>query len=191
MNTRTSNTRLRVFLLLLCIGALATMGELLRPSASARGLHPSTSAASVATDKSDYLPGETVTITGSGWQAGETVSLTIVENDGDEPWYSSALADDSGNINNSAFVIQTHDLGVSFTVTATGGSSGQTATAVFTDGNGTGKVTITSADGSCVAGTLPSGGGPLTGKLLKAVLHDDNRRSDRMLRRFNQGVHTK
>ena len=31
------------------------------------------SAATVATDKPDYAPGQTVVITGSGWEPGETV----------------------------------------------------------------------------------------------------------------------
>ncbi len=35
--------------------------------------------ATVKTDKADYAPGTTVTITGSGWKPGETVTLTLVE----------------------------------------------------------------------------------------------------------------
>jgi uncharacterized protein YfaS (alpha-2-macroglobulin family) len=50
----------------------------------------------VSTDKPDYAPGETVVITGSGWQAGEIVSLTIVESDGDQPWNTTVAADASG-----------------------------------------------------------------------------------------------
>ena len=33
----------------------------------------SASAATLTSDKSDYFPGETVTLTGAGWQAGESV----------------------------------------------------------------------------------------------------------------------
>ena len=35
--------------------------------------------ATVKTDKSDYAPGTTVTITGGGWQPGEWVTLMMVE----------------------------------------------------------------------------------------------------------------
>jgi len=35
--------------------------------------------ATVKTDAADYPPGTTVNITGSGWQPGEAVSLTLVE----------------------------------------------------------------------------------------------------------------
>src|SRR5437016_12969402 len=35
------------------------------------------SAATVATDKADYAPGETVVITGSGWEPGERIVLVL------------------------------------------------------------------------------------------------------------------
>ena len=74
----------------------------------------STSTATVETNYGDYQPGDTVEITGSGWQPTETVALRIDESDGDLPWQSSATADSTGNIQNNQFVIQTHDRGVSF-----------------------------------------------------------------------------
>jgi hypothetical protein len=86
----------------------------------------------VETDRTDYAPGATVVITGSGWQPGEVVALRIDESDNDAPWQSSVVADDLGNIYNASFVIQTHDLGVSFILTATGSISGQVQTS-FTD----------------------------------------------------------
>src|SRR5919197_2971320 len=36
-------------------------------------------AATVATDRSDYLPGQTVVISGSGWEPGETVVMVLQE----------------------------------------------------------------------------------------------------------------
>jgi hypothetical protein len=77
------------------------------------GVPPVVSAAeaTVTTDKIDYVPESIVHISGSGWQPGEIVALTIIETDGDPPWNSSALADADGNISNSDFVIQTHDIG--------------------------------------------------------------------------------
>src|SRR5213083_821111 len=37
------------------------------------------SAATVATDQPDYHPGQTVVITGSGWEPGETVDMILHE----------------------------------------------------------------------------------------------------------------
>ena len=88
----------------------------------------------VMTDKQDYVPGETVLITGSGWEPGETVALELVETPLIHPAEMLyAIADDAGNITNAEYVIQDHDLGQSFTLTATGLSSGLTAQTTFTD----------------------------------------------------------
>jgi len=81
----------------------------------------STSSPTITTDKSDYVPGETVVISGSGWTPNQAVALHIDETDSDLPWDSSATADALGNISNSEFVIQTNDIGVLFTLTATQG----------------------------------------------------------------------
>src|SRR5262245_19595389 len=50
--------------------------------------------ATVATEKDDYAPGETALISGSGFQIGETIELTVLHTDetpntgpGHEPWY--------------------------------------------------------------------------------------------------------
>ncbi len=101
------------------------------------GLHTSaalytSSTATVTTDKTDYSPGETIIITGAGWQP-----LT-------------AVADASGNIQNSDYLVQDTDLGLSFLLTATGQSSGYTAQTTFTD-------SVTS-----VAITSPTSGSPVT-----------------------------
>lgn len=122
------------------------------------------SAATVATDKSDYHPGETVTVTGSGWAAGETVTLSFAETPYiDGPHVLTTVASDQGNINDNHFVVDSFDGGIAFTLTATGGASNQTATTTFTDGpcgSGTGVVTVAGNGGSCVAGTAPNGSGP-------------------------------
>ncbi|MBC6610420.1 T9SS type A sorting domain-containing protein [Hymenobacter sp. BT507] len=102
-------------------------------------------AATVYTDKADYLPGDVVTIEGNGWQAGEQVKLEI-----DHSTIShgntvlSATADDNGHILNTEYVIQDIHLGESFTLAATGLSSGLTAQTAFTDGNVISSVTISS-----------------------------------------------
>ncbi|PYU05528.1 MAG: hypothetical protein DMG33_10600, partial [Acidobacteria bacterium] len=98
--------------------------------------------ATVKTDKADYAPGTTVTITGSGWKPGETVTLTLVESpliDTHGPY--SVTADASGNISNSSFGTDTHDINVLFYLTAVGSVSGLQAQTSFTDA-GTDTVTL-------------------------------------------------
>ncbi|MGH7511757.1 MAG: YDG domain-containing protein [Gemmatimonadales bacterium] len=92
--------------------------------------------ATVTTDRDDYVPGDTVTITGAGWDPAETVRLTIHE----EVTPSihpddvlSTVADGAGHILNHEFPIDSADLGIRFTLTATGLTSGKTAQATFTD----------------------------------------------------------
>src|SRR5712691_1714088 len=90
--------------------------------------------ATVTTDKPDYHPGETVIITGKGWLAGETVSLLIHEAPTIDPDRTLfATADLLGNFTNNQLTLEAHDVGVTFTVTATGQTSGQTAQTTFTD----------------------------------------------------------
>jgi len=78
----------------------------------------------VKTDQADYTPGSIVTITGSGWQPGETVTLTLVESpliDTHGPF--TVTADASGTISNSSFATDSHDLNVKFILTAVGSVS--------------------------------------------------------------------
>src|SRR6266403_1800944 len=88
--------------------------------------------ATVKTDKADYAPGEIVTITGSGWQPGETVTLSLQEvpfNDIHGPY--TAVADSAGNILNTDFVPNAADVGIRFYLTAVGSVS--QAQTTFTD----------------------------------------------------------
>src|SRR5438093_968120 len=96
----------------------------------------STSSPTITTDKSDYAPGETVVMSGSGWIPGQPVALHLEESDNDLPWDSSATPDAAGNFSISEFVIQAHDIGVVFTLTGTQG--GVVATTQFTDVVGAG-----------------------------------------------------
>ncbi len=115
-------------------------------SASADGAGATRSAelygfATVNTDRSDYSPGETVTITGSGWRPGEIVALTLVE----QPLLDThplvpVQADDNGNILSTEFAPDEHDIGIRFMLTAYGSSS--QAQTTFTDS--VMSVTITS-----------------------------------------------
>jgi hypothetical protein len=113
--------------------------------------------ATVMTDQADYAPGTIVTITGSGWQPGETVTLSFVESPLiDTHPDLTAVADASGNIFNNQFSPDSHDIDITFTLTAAGGASGLQAQTTFTDAaptltitiSGTGSVTATRSSGS-------------------------------------------
>ena len=106
--------------------------------------------ATLKTDKDDYAPEQTVTISGSGWEPGETVSLLLKEDpethEGHE-W--SVTADESGAILDTSFAPEWHDQGVRFYLTATGSLS--EAQTTFTDGTPT-RITTSSMSpgtGSC------------------------------------------
>src|SRR5436189_5893194 len=97
--------------------------------------------ATVKTDAADYPPGSIVTITGTGWQPGETVTLTLVESPLiDTHPTMTAVADAFGNISNNQFSPDVHDVDIRFYLTATGSQS-QTQT-TFTDS--VNSVTLTS-----------------------------------------------
>jgi hypothetical protein len=114
--------------------------------------------ATVKTDQADYSPGQIVTITGSGWQPGETVSLTLVES----PFFDThgpftTIADSNGSISNSSFVVDSHDIGIHFNLTAAGAVS--QAQTMFSDGNagngdGTMIVSPSSVIGSSTGNSL-------------------------------------
>src|SRR5437899_8707675 len=105
------------------------------------------SAATVATDQPDYHPGQTVTITGSCWEPGETVVMVLHEDPTLDPDLElTSVADANGDFTNTDFTVDVFDIGVTFTLSATGLSSGQTAETTFTD-----------APGTCGNGTVESG----------------------------------
>src|SRR3954451_8869388 len=88
-------------------------------------------APTIQSDKADYAPGELVTLTGGGWQPGESVHINVNDTYG-ATWTRNVdvTADASGNVTDSfnlpnAFVSD-------YDVTATGAQSG-TATTTFTD----------------------------------------------------------
>ncbi|MGC2322709.1 MAG: kelch repeat-containing protein, partial [Terriglobales bacterium] len=107
-------------------GMLLVAGGSNQSSAEAYGF------ATVKTDKSDYSPGQTVTITGKGWQPGETVTLLLHEvplQHADRTL--TAVADAFGNFQNTSFQPEVHDLDVRFFMTVTGARS--QAQITFTD----------------------------------------------------------
>lgn len=94
----------------------------------------SSSAASVTTNQTDYQPGDQVIISGEGWQPGETVTLLLHrEPQTSEDTTLTAVADAEGKFTNSDYTVMFKDIDVTFTLTATGNSSGRTAQTTFTD----------------------------------------------------------
>ncbi|PYX47611.1 MAG: hypothetical protein DMG79_13520 [Acidobacteria bacterium] len=96
----------------------------------------------VKTDQSDYPPGTTVNITGAGFTPGETVNITMIESpliDTHGPY--TVTADQNGNIADSSFTTDSHDLSVRFWLSAVGSTSGIQAQNTFTDNN----ITVLSA----------------------------------------------
>jgi PKD domain len=88
----------------------------------------------ITTDKDDYAPGETVTITGSGWQAGDSVDFVLTEDPSThEPETWTVGVDEADGFLDDHFVVQEHDLDVTFTLTATSRATGATAQTTFTD----------------------------------------------------------
>src|SRR4051812_38926526 len=65
-------------------------------------------AATLTTDKSDYSPGQTAILSGTGWQAGETVNIAITAANHEEEDLS-ATADDGGNIT-AQFAVDADDI---------------------------------------------------------------------------------
>jgi hypothetical protein len=100
-------------------------------------LTPAAMAATVSTDKGDYAPGETVYITGAGFEAGEPVDLSIsIVEDGeviipDVDW-TIEFADDYGAFQ-TEYVVPERWLGKTLLLTAEGYASGLVATTTFTD----------------------------------------------------------
>src|SRR5215213_4144977 len=127
-------TRLRskfTLLFIVCAALLAVGGTAMALTTDTSG---STSPSpTISSDKADYSPGELVTLTGSGWQAGESVNIKVNDTYG-ATWSRNVdvTADSSGNITDSFNLPNTF---VSdYDVTATGAQSG-TATTTFTDAN--------------------------------------------------------
>src|ERR1039458_9565898 len=95
----------------------------------------------LTTDNSDYSPGSTVYLTGTGFGANETVTLQVTHNptccdDVSNPdhWAWDITADGSGNFD-ASWACNEDELGASLIATANGQTSGAYAQALFTDGD--------------------------------------------------------
>jgi hypothetical protein len=116
---------------------------LVTAQAIAAGGSATSTSATVSTDKPDYPPFDTVTVSGTGWQPGETVSLLFHETpQNHQDRTITAVADGSGNIRNRDYSTDDLSLNVSIALTATGQTSGRVATVTFTDGPCVGTVNV-------------------------------------------------
>ena len=96
----------------------------------------STTGARIETNKDDYVPGEVVHLVGRGWAPGETVTLQMTEDPNTHADIdTSVVADAAGAFDLHFYDVQSHDIGVTFTLTATGQTSHSVAVAMFSDGN--------------------------------------------------------
>ncbi|HSC11665.1 MAG TPA: Ig-like domain repeat protein, partial [Rhodanobacteraceae bacterium] len=87
----------------------------------------------VTTDLTDYYPGQTVVMSGSGWNPGENITLNLHRDTNDPPdTVLYATADENGEWINAEYVVQEFDANVTFVLTATGDSS-CVAQTTFTD----------------------------------------------------------
>ncbi len=109
----------------------------------------------VKTDAADYPPGTTVNISGSGFTPGEAVAITLVESpllDTHGPY--TVTADGNGNVSDSSFTTDLHDVNVRFWLSAVGAQSGLKAQNTFTDAAGDNTTaTVSCAPNPVVAGS--------------------------------------
>src|SRR5439155_12254969 len=88
---------------------------------------------SISSDKPDYAPGDTVTLTGAGWADSEAVHL-FVNDDQSQTWsWSDDVTTDSTGTFTDSFQLPGWFV-ATYKVTATGALSGM-ATTAFTDAN--------------------------------------------------------
>jgi MBG domain (YGX type) len=89
----------------------------------------------IVSDKSDYAPGSTVTLTGANWTAGESVHVVVNDTIGQTWQYTGVASADS--VGAFTLQLQLPNYFVSdYDVIATG-VAGEKATTTFTDGNAT------------------------------------------------------
>jgi hypothetical protein len=125
-------------------------------------------AQSLVSDQQEYLPGTIATLSGSGFTPAEVVTLSVTKTDGTTeedatnyiPWTVSA--DEVGSFETSYEVpVNEVYLDPTLAAKAEGESADRHAETTFkgTQG-GTGVVTITADNGSCLGYTAANGNGP-------------------------------
>jgi hypothetical protein len=92
------------------------------------------SGATFTTDKDDYAPGETLNLSGTGWQPADVLDVHLDEIPQNHPPVDWTIAvDENGAFTDGTYVVQQSDAGVTFDITATSRATGETVTATFTD----------------------------------------------------------
>jgi uncharacterized repeat protein (TIGR01451 family) len=94
------------------------------------GLIAGSARADVWTDRNVYQPGDTVTISGDGMQAGESVGVDVSFPDASLAQHHDVLADDQGNFSDS-YTLPIDAPPGDYTVVATGAESGNSYTTTF------------------------------------------------------------
>ncbi|HUR28012.1 MAG TPA: HYR domain-containing protein, partial [Planctomycetota bacterium] len=120
-------------------------------------------AQSVATDRADYMPGETALISGSGFHANEVVTLEVEHENpvppgggGHEPW--EVTTDENGDFSSSWYVDPDDSYGSILTLVADC-PHGSHAETTFTDACGDGTVIVSPVSG-CLTFTAGHQGNP-------------------------------
>jgi CSLREA domain-containing protein len=125
MRTRLMGSKVTL-LLIVCAVLIAVPG-----AAGLAQVTGTTPVPTIQSDKADYPPSDTVILTGSGWQPGETVNINV-NDDENQTWNRNVdvIADENGNVRDE-FVLPDWFV-ATYSVTATG-ASGAIATSTFTD----------------------------------------------------------
>src|SRR5262245_10312081 len=89
----------------------------------------------VMTDMQAYSPGASMSITGSGYQAHETIHLRVVNERTGGTYTAWTASDDASGRFTSDWTIPSDAVGDTLRLTASGATSGSTAVATFTGGS--------------------------------------------------------
>jgi hypothetical protein len=120
----------KTFFLLCSMGALVAVFAFAGGASAMR--ETASSAPSIISDQEVYSPGQSVRLSGSGWQAGESVRLFVNDNVGNTwNWSHDVTADGEGTIVDS--LVLPNSFVATYTATATGASSGTASTTFFDD----------------------------------------------------------
>lgn len=99
----------------------------------AQVVDPSGGPATISADKNVYAAGEAVTLTGSGWAPGETVTIALQPVAQNRNAYSvQSVADSDGNFVNQDFVPSDSDIGTRYIANASGSVTGAIVQTQFT-----------------------------------------------------------
>jgi hypothetical protein len=109
---------------------------------------------SISTDKDDYQPGDTLYLTGAGWEPGDVLGIVLNDEPQTHPPHEwTVTVEGDGTFHDSTYVVDEGDLDVYFTLVATSQSTGQTLTVNFTDANISNNLAISPASISVAPGS--------------------------------------